>query len=125
MATDATGAVARACLHCALARALRAESAVFTARRLEVRLSLVDPILLPARGARLYRALRRLLRGAAQIADAPGTLKVAVIALRGKSHVEVTATVPAGRGARVSSCAFPLFVPGALAGGFAEALDVA
>jgi len=121
MATEAT---TRACLHCALARALRAESAALARRGLEVRLSVVDPILLPMRGARVYRALRRLLREAELAAQPPGPLKVAIIMLRGKSHAEVTATFPVGRRAVIRSCAFPLFVPGALAGGFAEALDL-
>jgi hypothetical protein len=114
----------RACLHCALGRALRAESKMLSAHGIEVRLSFPDPILLPTRGARVYRVLRRLLRQAATAAGTPGALKVAVIALRGKSHAEVTATFSTGRGARVTSATFPLFVPGTLAGGFAEALDV-
>jgi hypothetical protein len=114
----------RACLHCALGRALRAESPMLAARGLEVRLSFPDPILLPTRGARVYRILRRLLREAATAASSPGALKVAVIALRGKSHAEVTAMFSAGRETRITSATFPLFVPGTLAGGFAEALDV-
>jgi hypothetical protein len=114
----------RACLHCALGRALRAESPMLSARGIEVRLSFPDPILLPTRGARVYRVLRRLLRQAALGSGTPGALKVAVISLRGKSHAEVTATFSAGRSTRVTSATFPLFVPGTLAGGFAEALDV-
>lgn len=121
MATEAVAA--RACLHCALGRAIRAEAKGIAARGLEVRLSLVDPVLLPIRGARIYRVLRRLLRDAALAAE-PGLLKIAVVALTGKSHVEVTTACRAARGTRLASRAFPLFVPGALAGGFAESLDV-
>ena len=111
----------RTCLHCALARALRAESAAFTARGLGVSFTRSDPVWLPMEGGRLYRAIRRLVRDARGRAD-NGIVKLAVLDLSGKSHVEVTATVRLGRGAVVLACAFPRHLPGTLAGGFVEGL---
>jgi len=111
--------VTRACLHCALARALGAEAAAFTASGLEVKLGRSDPVFLPASGARLYRALRRLLREARAQAER-GPVKLAVLDLVGKSHVEVTAAVARGDGWRVLSCAFPHCDLAALPRGFGE-----
>jgi len=112
-------AAARACLHCALARALRAEADAFAGRGLELRLSRSEPVWLPVRGATIYRAVVRLLRHARDAA-AGGPVRVAVLALPGKPHVEVTAVVAVARGHRVLSVSFPQFVASRLAGGFAE-----
>ena len=111
----------RTCLHCALARALRAEAGTLTARGVALRFERSEPVWLPVSGARLYRAIRRLLRQAAAQA-APGAAKLAVVDLAGKSQVEVTATVGVAGGARVLSVGFPRHVPGTLAPGFAEGL---
>jgi hypothetical protein len=110
---------ARSCLHCALARALGDESTALAAAGLTVTLGRSDPVWLPVRGAVLYRGLRRLLR-AAQAGATRGTLRLAVVDLTGKSHVEVTAAVPSGRGTRVLSHAFPRFDQSLLGHGFAE-----
>lgn len=109
----------RTCLHCALARALRAEASTLAARGVVLRFERSEPVWLPASGMRLYRGVRRLLRRAAENA-APGAAKLAVIDVSGKSQVEVTATVTVPGGARVFGVAFPRHVPGALARGFAE-----
>jgi len=113
----------RSCLHCALARALGDEAAALEAAGLSVTLGRSDPVWLPVRGAVLYRALRRLLRDARTDA-ARGAIRLTVVDLTGKSHVEVTAAVPSGRGARVLSRAFPRFELGLLGRGFAETANV-
>jgi hypothetical protein len=115
--------VERTCLHCALARALRAESATLTARGLALHFERTEPVWLPVSGMRLYRGVRSLLRQAAAHGE-PGMVKLVVLALTGKSHVEVTATVPVPSGARVFAIAFPRFVPATLARGFAEGVDL-
>src|SRR5439155_1710946 len=85
----------------------------------EVRRGLSEPVLLPAAGAATYRTVRALLRAA--MADAAGPhIRLAVVDLPGKSHVEVTAAFAVARRTRVLSCAFPRHDPQALAGGFAE-----
>jgi len=109
----------RTCLHCVLARVLRAEADALRERGLEVRLGPSEAVLLPAAGAATYRTVRALLRAA--IADAAGPrIRLAVVDQPGKSHVEVTAVFADARRTRVLSCAFPRHDPGALAGGFAE-----
>ena len=109
--------MARICLHCVLARALRAE--VQTLAGLQVKLGPSAAVFLPGPGAMVYRRLRSLLREAA--AHASGDrLKLSVLDLPGKSHVEVTATFATAIGARVLSRAFPLHDPATLARGFAE-----
>jgi len=109
----------RTCLHCVLARVLRAEADALRERGLEVRLGPSEAVLLPAAGAATYRTVRALLRAA--IADAAGPrIRLAVVDQAGKSHVEVTAVFADARRIRVLSCAFPRHDPGALAGGFAE-----
>ena len=112
-------ALSRTCLHCVLARLLRAESAALGARGLTLKLGAFEPLFLPARGAALYRSLRALLVGATRQATG-GRLKLAVLDLPGKSHVEVTVSFAAGRRTRVLSCAFPRHDPDALGSGFAE-----
>jgi hypothetical protein len=109
----------RACLHCALARALGAETAAFRRRGLTLAFTRSDPVWLPSPGARLYRAVRRLLREAAVRAEG-GPVKLVVVDLPGKSHVEVAAVVRTSHGVRVLGALFPRHRPGALAGGFVE-----
>ena len=114
--------VTRTCLHCVLGRAMRAESAASRDGELALALRCSEPTWLPIEGRRLYRELRSLLREARQAAR-PGLVKLAVLDLPGKSHVEVTAVVcPAGRRARVLSRAFPRQTLDVLGGGFAEQL---
>jgi len=108
----------RTCLHCALARALRAET--LAPGSLRVHLGRSDPVWVPVPGQRVYRAIRALLREAGREAD---DVKLAVVDLVGKSHVEVTAVARRPDGSsRVFVRAFPRFAPGTLARGFAEAL---
>jgi hypothetical protein len=114
--------VARTCLHCALARALRAESPALAAAGLEVQLGRFEPVLLPVTGARLYRRLRRLLAEARAGATA-GPVKVTVLDLAGKSHVEVTATLAGRPAARVLSCSFSRYEVARLMAGFAESIE--
>jgi hypothetical protein len=118
---DSGNVVERTCLHCALARALRAETATLAARGLLLHFERTEPVWLPVSGMRLYRGVRRLLRQAV-VHGQPGTVKLVVLTLTGKSHVEVTATVPGPDGARVFAVAFPRYVPGTLARGFAEGI---
>jgi|ERR1051325_3078853 hypothetical protein len=109
----------RICLHCVLARVLKAERRTLAGRGLEVKLGPSAAVFLPGSGATIFRRLRSLLREAA--AEASGDrLKLAVLDLPGKSHVEVTATFGTAIGARVLSRTFPLHVPSTLARGFAE-----
>ena len=114
----------RSCLHCALARALRAESPGFARRGLTLAFARSEPVWLPQPGMRLYRDVRRLLRRAWAAADR-GTVKLSVVDLPGKSHVELTATVAAGRGSSVLRCAFPRHADGTLASGFSEVFEPA
>ena len=113
--------MSRTCLHCALARALRAERARFAARDFALVMNRSDPVWLPLSGALVYRGIRRLLREARGQAGG-GAVKLAVLDLPGKNHVEVTATVSAPRGVVVLTHAFPRHAPGTLAAGFAEGL---
>jgi hypothetical protein len=84
-----------------------------------VKLGPSEAVFLPGSGAIPYRRLRALLREAA--AQARGDrLKLTVLGLPGKSHVEVTASFATALGARVLSRAFPLHDPATLARGFAE-----
>ena len=111
--------MARICLHCVLARALRAEGRTLTERGLEVKLGPSAAVFLPGSGAMVYRRVRSLLREAA--AQARGArLKLSVLDLPGKSHVEVTVTFATVVGAQVLSRSFPLHDPATLARGFAE-----
>ena len=112
-----------ACLHCALARVLR-RAASFGSASVEFRTLAArsDPVWLPTTGYRLCRAVHDLVRRACAAADG-GSVKLAVVDLCGKSHVEVTAVVRSpGRKARVLSRAFPRQALDLLGGGFAEQL---
>jgi hypothetical protein len=109
----------RACLHCALARALGDEADELLRRRVVVTFGRSEPVWLPIPGARIYRVLRRLLRQAAAVGEGH-TVRLNVIDLTGKAHVEVTAAALAGAHAAVFTCAFPRFVAAALPRGFAE-----
>jgi hypothetical protein len=109
--------MARICLHCVLARALKAE--VHTLAGLEVKVGPSAAVFLPGSGATIYRQVRSLLREAAALAKGD-RLKLSVLDLPGKSHVEMTATFATAVGARVLSRTFPLHDPTMLARGFAE-----
>jgi len=114
--------VTRTCLHCALGRALRAESVAFPDGELVLTLRCSEATWLPIEGGRLYRELRGLLREARETARR-GLVKLAVLDLPGKSHVEVTAVVRSpGQKARVLSRAFPRQTLDLLGAGFAEQL---
>jgi len=114
--------VTRTCVHCVLGRALRAESAASSGEEFLVTLRSSEPTWVPVSGAALYRELRGLLRDARD-ATRHGIVKLAVLDLPGKSHVEVTAVVRSpGRKARVLSRAFPRQALELLGGGFAEQL---
>lgn len=109
----------RTCLHCVLARVLRAEADALRERGLEVRLGLSEPVLVPAAAGATYRTVRALLRAA--MADAAGpSIHLALLDQPGKSHVEVTAAFAVAHRTRVLSCAFPRHDPRSLPGGFAE-----
>ena len=109
----------RACLHCALARALGDEADELLRRRVVVTFGRSEPVWLPIPGARIYRVLRRLLRQAAAVGEGH-IVRLNVIDLTGKAHVEVTAAALAGAHAAVFACAFPRFVASALPRGFDE-----
>jgi hypothetical protein len=109
----------RVCLHCALARLLRAEAAAFAERNIEITVRLCDPAWVPGTGVHVYRLLRRLVQDARDQAG-EGPVKLAILNVAGKSHVEVTATIRTPDGARVLGCTFPRYRVSALAGGFAE-----
>jgi hypothetical protein len=109
----------RTCLHCALARALRAEAGAIAERGLAITFTRSDPVWLPVSGMRIYRDVRRLLQQALAASVGPA-MKLAVVDLKGKSHVEVIATVTTAGGTRVMGCDFPRHVASTLTGGFAE-----
>lgn len=106
----------RTCLHCVVVRTLVAENDVLRARGLEVRLGPSEGVFLPGSGRTIYRSVRALLRTAMAQSTGPH-IRLALLALAGKSHVEVTAAFAVERGVRVLSCAFPRHDPTALAGG--------
>jgi hypothetical protein len=84
-----------------------------------VRVGRSDPLWLPIAGTRVYRQLRSLLRAAHGGPD--DSLKLVVLDLPGKSHVEVVATVGhRGSRSRSRSVLFPRYAPERLAAGFAE-----
>jgi hypothetical protein len=109
----------RSCLHCSLSRALEAEWTGQLAGPI-VRIGRSDPLWLPIPGRHVYRALRRLLHAARQ--EAADTLKLTVLDLPGKSHVEVMATVGLEGHSRSRSIHFPRHDPARLPAGFAETL---
>jgi hypothetical protein len=109
----------RACLHCALARALGDEADELVRRRVVVTWGRSEAVWLPVPGSRIYRSLRQLLRRAAAVSEGH-TVRLAVIDLPGKAHVEVTAAALAGAHAVVFGSAFPRFVAATLPRGFAE-----
>jgi hypothetical protein len=109
----------RTCLHCALARALGDEADTLLRRGVVVTFARSEPVWLPIPGSRIYRRLRHLLRRAASIGEGH-TVRLNVIDLAGKAHVEVTAAALAGAHATVFTCAFPRFVGATLPLGFDE-----
>jgi hypothetical protein len=112
----------RSCLHCALARALRDETDELLRRGVVVTIGRSEAVWLPIPGSRIYRGLRRLLRRAVAVGEGH-TVRLNIIDLAGKAHVEVTAAALAGPRAAVFSSAFPHFVAAALASGFGEGLE--
>lgn len=112
--------VERTCLHCALLRALRAEMPGLEGRGVTVMVGRSDAVWLPLSGTRIYRGIRRLLQRAGGTA-ARCRIRMAVVDLRGSSHVDVLATVLAPGRARVHRVAFPRTVDRHLPAGFAEA----
>jgi hypothetical protein len=101
---------------------VRADAAAFASAGLELRVANFDPVLLPLSGVHVYRRLRRLL-AEARTRAAGGPLKIAVLDIAGKSHVEVTVRVPENGASRVLSCAFPRHDAALLGGGFAETVE--
>jgi hypothetical protein len=84
-----------------------------------VRIGRSEPLWLPIAGSRIYRELRRLLRAAR--AQAGDSLKLTVLDLPGKAHVEVLATVGRrGERSRTRSALFARCATEHLAAGFAE-----
>jgi hypothetical protein len=108
----------RTCLHCALARVLRAEAPALAARGVTVTMGRSDPVWLPISGTRVYRGVRRVLRAAAAASD-HHVVRLAVIDLLGKPEVEVTAAALLPDRALVFRAGF-VRVVGPLAGGFSE-----
>ena len=111
--------MARSCLHCSLARAVEVEWDGPLAGPV-VRIGRSEPLWLPLSGAKVYREIRRLLLAVRkQTAD---SLKLSVLDLPGKSHVEVVATFNRrGERTRSLSVALPRYEAARLAAGFAEA----
>jgi hypothetical protein len=115
------GAPERTCLHCALVRALRAEMPALARRGVTVVVGRSDAVWLPIPGTQIYRGIRHLLREATT-AVADRRLRVAVVDLVGRAHVDVMATVLEPSRARVFQVAFPRVVGAHLPGGFAETI---
>ena len=111
----------RTCLHCALARALRAEAPALSARGVTVTMGRSDPVWVPIAGGRVYRGIRRVLRAAAAVTERH-VVRLAVIDLLGKPEVEVTATALVPPRAHVFRAGFARVVAGPLPGGFDEGL---
>jgi hypothetical protein len=113
------GGTERTCLHCALVRALRAETPALERRGIAIVVGRSDAVWLPVPGTRVYRGIRRLLRDAtAAVRDR--RVRLAVVDLAGKPHVEVMATVLDPVRARVFRTGFARVVDGRLPGGFTE-----
>jgi hypothetical protein len=109
----------RTCLHCALARVLRAEAPALEARGVTVTMGRSDPVWVPISGTRVYRGIRRVLREAATVAERH-VVRLAVIDLLGKPEVEVTAAALLPDRALVFRAGFARFMGGPLPGGFSE-----
>jgi hypothetical protein len=113
------GGVERTCLHCALVRALRAETPALERRGVSIVVGRSDAVWLPVPGTRIYRGIRRLIREAtATVSDC--RVRLAVVDLAGKPHVDVMATVLDPSRARVFCVGFARVVDGRLPGGFVE-----
>ena len=111
--------VERTCLHCALLRALRAESPALERQGIDVVVGRSDAVWLPVSGTRIYRGIRRLLHEATSSA-AGRRVRITVVDLVGKPHVDVMATVLDPSRARVFRVGFARVVGGRLPSGFAE-----
>lgn len=116
--------MSRTCMHCVLAHALRVESARLASQGIAVVLGRSEALWLPASGACVYRVLHRFLRDVVETAGHQ-IVKLVVVDLLGKSHVEVMAVVGTGKRSRVLKCAFPRHALGTLSRGFREGWDVA
>jgi hypothetical protein len=111
----------RICVHCVLARVLRAEAPALARAGLSIGVRPGPPVLLPHAPVLVYRELRDLLREAAAGALGP-TVRLALVDLAGRHCVEVTASVRSARGTRIFSRTFARHVDGTLEGGFLEGL---
>jgi hypothetical protein len=109
----------RACVHCVLARAVRAESAACTASGVTLVIGHCDPVWLPTPGPRLYRSLRRLVSEALLLTGRE-RVTLSVWGAWGKSFVDVTAILQRDRQVRLLRRSFPRHVPGTLESGFVE-----
>lgn len=114
------GGVERTCLHCALVRALRAEAPGLERRGIAIVVGRSDAVWLPVSGTRIYRGIRRLLREATAVPARDCRVRLAVVDLAGKPHVDVMATVLEPSRARVFRVGFARVVDGRLPGGFVE-----
>src|SRR5262249_37610150 len=112
----------RSCLHCVLNRVVAAEADAFAARRLEVVRGREEASWLPDRGGIVYRRLKRLFADVRTHA-APGPVRITTLDGMGRSHVEVLATFPSGKGWRTLSCLLPRYVLATLWAGWAEHAD--
>lgn len=86
-----------------------------------VTVSRSEAVWLPIAGGRIYRGIRRLLRRAAAVSQGH-RIRLAVVDLCGKPHVEVTAAALLPERARVFSVAFPRVLTEPLARGFTEGI---
>jgi hypothetical protein len=121
MASPPPERLRRTCLHCILGRVLRSEVPKFEAVGLSVMIGHLEPLWLPLPAPFVYRSIRRLLRSARVSADRP-RVRVTVVNMLGKAHVEVLVPIRCGRDVRVLTTAFARHVAGTLDGGFTEGL---
>lgn len=109
----------RTCLHCALVRAIEAESRALQAGDVSVVVGRSDAVWVPISGARVYRGIRRLLRRVTPVAGGR-VVRLSVVDLAGKPHVEVMAAALLPARAEVFGVEFPRVVTETLDGGFGE-----
>lgn len=111
----------RTCVHCVIARALRSEVPKFEAVALTLRLGRLDPVWVPQPACAVYRAVRALLAEArAQAARSP--VKLTLVDMAGKSHLELIVSLRTSSRAQVLTRAFPRHAAGTLERGFEEML---
>ena len=109
----------RTCLHCAMVRAIEAESEALRVRDVSVVVGRSDAVWVPISGARVYRGIRRLLRQVTPVAGGR-VVRLSVVDLVGKPHVEVMAAALLPARAAVFGVEFPRVVAATLDGGFGE-----